>query len=168
MLSQVFLDMDGVLCDFVGGASKAHGRSSGGLRGEWNLEKAWNLSCDDFWRPLLGYDFWINLRPFEWCDALLALFPLAIIATRPADSAGSYAAKYDWCKRYLGRKLIMVNTTKVHLSREGTVLIDDYDKNVEEFNEGEGRAVLFPQDWNSRWAFSGDKVDYIRSRVYES
>ena len=44
----IFLDMDGVVADFVGAACKVHGKEVEGV-GCWNFFEKWGISEDEFW-----------------------------------------------------------------------------------------------------------------------
>jgi len=53
------------------------------------------------------------------------------------------------------------------LARKGAVLIDDSDANVDAFNRGGGRGILFPQVWNSKYRLAGqDPVEYVLNEVF--
>lgn len=62
---RIYLDMDGVLCDFVGAACKLHGRDPATVT-HWNFFKDWGMTAEEFWRPIheAGEDFWANLEPY--------------------------------------------------------------------------------------------------------
>ena len=66
MSRKCFLDLDGVLVDFIGGANKLLDREDPWLRvenlGKWGGEEMYGLTPREFWDPM-GEDFWANL---EW------------------------------------------------------------------------------------------------------
>lgn len=61
----IFFDMDGVLCDFVGGALALHGRT-GVPRASvpWGIEAHLGIDPAAFWAPM-GFAFWRDLAPLH-------------------------------------------------------------------------------------------------------
>jgi hypothetical protein len=154
-----FLDLDGVLVDFVGGALAAHGRTLPIADVRWDFcTQIGFRGVDDpaFWAPL-GYDFWANLgwhadgraivgtvdRLFEGQVALL---------TSPCDTLGCAEGKREWVRRHLPEfsQRLLIGTSKHLVAGPGKVLVDDHDANVAAFRCGGGRAVLVPRPWNTR------------------
>ena len=61
-----FIDMDGVIADFVSGVCVAHGRSSPyentpGALGNFEMHEIWGISTNAFWKPCDGERFWDDL-----------------------------------------------------------------------------------------------------------
>lgn len=164
MKEQLFLDMDGILADFVTGVSQAHGRpnpylSDPGALGVWDMEKIWGMSATDLWSPTNNFNFWAGLQKMPDADEIFALACEKVgeeniaILTAPSLSGACFTGKRAWIeKNYpsLARKIIFASA-KGFLAGPGKWLIDDRDKNIEEFEAAGGRGILQPRLWNSRW-----------------
>lgn len=181
MRPRIFLDMDEVLVDFVGGACRRWGVTVEAVRsnwpvGEWDivppLSKVVNavprgqrpdwsaLTEAEFWRHIhdRGPDFWCNLEPHPWLEDLLtavrAVTPDWYIVSSPSRCPSSHAGKATWLKRYFGPLFdrFLLTPHKHLLAGPGAVLIDDREETVERFVAHGGRGILFPAYHNSRHA----------------
>lgn len=131
-VSTVYVDMDEVFVDFVGGALKAHNISKEELRaarnnymeteGEfcWSLQTLLGMTEQEFWKPVnaQGIGFWENLEPLPWCKTLFNLLNERLpdnwyVATSPGCSfyegyylsihcESSYAGKIRWMAKHFG------------------------------------------------------------------
>ncbi len=154
-----FVDVDGVLCDFVGGALRLFRREdllSSWPPGEWSIAKLLGLTEGDFWAGIdRDFVFWETLRPTaEYQDIMEAVEKRfgdnVYLLTSPSLNPACLAGKARWIKSYLPayyRKFFM-GTAKHALAGPGRFLIDDYDKNVDDWRAAGGRALLLPRPWN--------------------
>jgi 5'(3')-deoxyribonucleotidase len=157
-----FLDMDGVLANFVEGACNTHYRSwpytDINNLGKFDIEKIWGMTPAEFWAPIdkRGLNFWSDLKKMPDADAIVTLvvkkFGINNIAilTSPSDDPSCIPGKKEWIKRYypkLYRKIIF-GGAKGLLASYNKVLIDDRDKNIDEFRDGGGLSILVPRPWN--------------------
>lgn len=162
MKEYCFLDMDGVLADFVSGICKAHNRETPythiGAYGVFDMEKLWGISATQFWNPIRGKeDFWINLDKTEEADEIVNLAELRFgaenvaILTAPSIDPVSISGKREWIKKYYPQfeKKIIFASAKKFLAGHGNVLIDDRDKNIIEFTHAGGIGIRVPRLWNS-------------------
>lgn len=132
----VYIDMDGVCCDF---------------------EKAWPLVAKPVWIP--GQDkevpvgFFENLEPIKGCveaiHKLAEKFDVYILSTPQWSNPNSWSEKHKWVVKHLGeplfKRLILSHHKRLN---KGDYLIDD---NVHEGFEGEHihfGSSRFP-DWES-------------------
>lgn len=46
-------------------------------------------------------------------------------------------------------------------AKSGAILIDDSDKNVENYRAAGGCAILFPQPWNKNSQYIESRTDYV-------
>jgi len=153
----IFLDMDGVLCDFVSAAFSAHGSTFNPQeypRGEFAIESVLGCTTKEFWRRIdfAGEYFWEHLEPYPWAEVLfreLQRVDEVIIATSPSRSPASYAGKQRWL-RYMGMNGVqsMFGSRKYLMAKPGRVLVDDGEHNVTPWIREGGQAVLVPQPWN--------------------
>lgn len=156
-----FLDLDGVLVNFVGGACRKHRRPNPYSRpeslGEWDCVKLIGMAEDDFWRPL-DFHFW---RLLDWMPDGREILDLVedtfgpsnvCLLTSPADNFGAVEGKRAWIKKHLPgyyRRTIF-SSAKEFMAGPDRVLIDDYVVNVDRFTEAGGLAMLVPRPWNRR------------------
>lgn len=104
----------------------------------------WNTMSREWWSRLLPYpeaiDFvrWLESGPFDICLAT---------ATVNSESA---AAKVDWIHQWLPEydQKSFIGYPKHLLAGPDSILIDDRDKNCDEFIRAGGRAILVPRAWN--------------------
>jgi 5'(3')-deoxyribonucleotidase len=172
----IFLDMDGVLCDFVTDAMAIHGRKydpNKWPKGEWDVAKVLGISVKEFWGGIRmngGEMFWAGLNPYPWAKDLvreLLKIDQVIIATAPSRAASCYSGKRTWLMDHgFGDLASMFGSEKHLLSQPGRTLIDDGVHNTTKWEEAGGRAVLVPQPWNDRQSVPAHlMVDYIIREV---
>jgi len=164
---KIFVDLDGVITDFVMPAMAFHEAE---IEGEqfypigfgWDVLGATNLvrqnrgleaiSATTFWDGL-GYEFWRSLRCYPLAPQFLQVLESVgdvYFATSPTLSSECVAGKFDWIKsnfRHMIRKFF-IGADKSVFAGPGAILIDDRDKNVDEFREAGGQAFLIPRPWN--------------------
>ena len=157
MTSVCYLDLDGVLVDFVGGALAVHGKHMPAAEVRWGFPAQIGFSgADDpaFWQPL-GFDFWANLN---WTPAgrdllagVEAIFAdRVVLMTSPCDTPGGVEGKVAWVRRNLPgySRRFFVGPAKHLAAAPGKILVDDHDANCERFRAHGGAAVLVPCPWN--------------------
>lgn len=156
MIEQVFLDMDGVLTDFIGAASRFLGLSySHEDYTDWDaIYDYYDGSVDQFWREF-PEEFWsdyIGWMP-DGKKILAVVEPYdPVILTCPGPYSGGQG-KIDWIRNHLphfyesGRYLL--GPAKMYVSRPGTILIDDGDHNIEDWEINGGWGILVPRPWNA-------------------
>ena len=155
-----FLDMDGVLVDFVGGACKLHNMPYPypALNGIWDFVEALNLNSAKFWAPM-GREFWANLKPTPEMPTIIQLLENKFgktnvcLLTSPCQTDGCIDGKMDWIKAYIPdyKRRVMFSTAKEFLAHPKTVLVDDAEHNTAPFNEHGGQGILLARPWNRRF-----------------
>lgn len=160
---KVFLDMDGVLVDFLGGLHSVFKEDYDYdvypyTLGKWNaldelrggtvpFEIIDGACCERLWAKLN----WMHdgIRIYE---AVISNFDDVTLLTTPMPNPGSWTGKYLWVKEVLGpcmaKKMIITSGSKSVVAGPDTCLIDDRDKNVKDFGEAGGSAILVPRPWN--------------------
>lgn len=114
---------------------------------------------DAFWQGITnaGEDFWVEMAELPsarelWHRINEVLPDQVSILTSPgagAAAAGSAAGKYRWVCEQLGpeftyRTIVCPSPLKCHLAKGAdgpNLLIDDYDKNIERWNEAGGVGI---------------------------
>ena len=160
---RVFLDMDGVLADFVGGVHRVHGRpncyDNPSNLGRFDIEACWGVSAEEFWEPTDTFEFWNGLDKMPDADAFVDfvcgefLTSNVAVLTAPSKACACFTGKRAWIERYYPqfKRRIIYGTAKDFLAGPNRILIDDRDRNVEEFAEHGGIGILVPRPWNSAY-----------------
>lgn len=162
--TQILLDMDGVLADFFTSALKALNANSKRdpitpqqyvEKQEFAMDKVFNITASKFWQTIETNDFWQNLKPMEHADNLLSylrMFKIPIvIASSPSFHSTCIPSKVAWLYHYYGIRVTdcMFGSKKYLMAKPGTLLIDDSQKNIDNFIHHEGQAVCIPSNWNT-------------------
>lgn len=164
----VYLDMDGVLVDFVSGLHRALGLDYSYLDypykpNKWDIFgdiiKRANLEPSYFYEinNLCTTDFWKNLG---WMHDGLEVFELVLkkfdldqiyLLTDPMPNVESATGKWMWVKENipeLYKKTIITQAPKSLFAKSNVLLIDDKNESVEGFKKAGGKACLLPRYWN--------------------
>ena len=173
MITQCLLDMDGVLADFVGGVVHAHGRpypyDMPNSLGVFDIERIWGITPQEFWAPCDGPTFWDDLAKTPEADALVfqacqKFGPSNVaILTAPSLSPHCVPGKRRWIERYYPqlKKNIIFGSAKKFLAAPNRILIDDRDKNVDDFIGAGGPAILMPRLWNRAHDRATESLDVV-------
>jgi len=161
----ILLDMDGVVCDWVGAACKAFNRDPQEVVGSWlsgtfGIEIGLGITREKLWETLdaVGEKFWAeDIKEYPWScqfySACCKLGPVCFL-TSPSTHVVSCAGKIRWLRQFTKDEKFReyVLTSHKHLlAKPINVLIDDDDEKVSSFRSAGGKAILFPQQWNSRF-----------------
>jgi 5'(3')-deoxyribonucleotidase len=177
-LEHIFLDMDGVLTDFVSATVRLHGQPDvlqNWPPGERDIPQVLHVSRTHYWNLIdaQGADFWASLEPFPWFADLVALvreFAPMTILTSPSLAPTCLDGKVQWLYSHFpkeqGRRFTdyLMGRQKHLLAQPRRVLIDDAEANVEDFRAAGGHAILFPQPWNANYAIQ-DRLAYVKSEL---
>lgn len=157
-----FIDIDGVLCDFVGGVHKAFGLSYDYNKypyslGEWFWYEEAGLTEEEV-NKVCTADFWENL---EWMhDGENSLYLIEntrrgdeiYLLSCPMKNPESTTGKIKWINKHMPKysnSFIITPVNKGILAGPDRTLFDDRDKNVDDFIKNGGEAVLVGRPWNS-------------------
>lgn len=137
MINKIYLDLDGVLCDFEKGVIDATGKP---WKDYAKKSEAWRAlyKAGDFYAKLEwtvdGKELW------EYCKN----YNVEILTGIPM---GNWAQKQkrNWCYRYLN-DTVCVNTVfaseKQNFATPDSLLIDDNARNIEQFITKGGQGIL--------------------------
>ena len=170
----ILLDMDGVLANFVRGCCRACGRDDSKIietwpPEEWNLDVVLKMPIEELWKYVNegGSNFWATLDEYEWakelyveCKKRADVYFLTAPSTHPLSLAG----QLEWIYKFTGdssHKNYLMGSPKFLCAKPDNVLIDDSDKNCNNFIKAGGKAILVPQPWNKQYSFKGPKVQYV-------
>ena len=141
LLYKIFLDMDGVICDFEGGFEKL---SPNKTFDEYEEADAWKIINDagvDFWATLPwldgGKELWNALKPYN-----------PTILSRPSRSKDSITGKIKWIEDNLADEndklpKYIIETDKAKYSGTNRILIDDDSDNIENWEDADGIGILY-------------------------
>lgn len=172
-----FLDMDGVITDFVTAMCMAHGRANPYIDAEaplsYHMEDIWGISAEEFWKPANTADFWLNIPPTPWKDRVLAMVyedfgvKNVYILTSPSASPAATAGKVAWIQKNIPdlARQFFVGPKKEALAHPDAFLIDDHDENVGRFKRAGGDGSVFPQPWNSAGFGCHDWAHYVQEDI---
>ena len=147
MQYKIYCDMDGVLADFTGAISKQFYDGK-----PWDeLKKQHKEKWQDTFRPQIMLDtkFWQDL-PYApgaqhlW-DYIKGYNPFILSAYATWDEESCKKGKRLWLAKYVrvpeSRVILCERQDKVKYASPTSILIDDYDKNVREWNAHGGIGI---------------------------
>ena len=186
---QIYLDMDEVLVDFVGGVCALHNITKDHLQAHWPIG-TWGmvdptvlaLGLQDvippenrerwFWDVIGSHRyFWENLKTLPWTEDVLKLVckydPDFHIVSSPSQCVTSYTGKVWWLKDKIGSAFnqFFLSPHKHLLAQPGTVLIDDREANVEKFVKCGGAGIVFPTHYNLLFSDRANPVKFVSERL---
>lgn len=177
MKYQIFIDMDGVFVDFLGGCfdwfepeDKTMDDWPTGVWGDDKLLKEmFGYSGNMFWRMLNEY-FWSNLKwQPDGKDFIKYISPFKpVILTSPAYKSAT--GKQIWIRNnvseYYKDRRYLIGPAKKYIARPNAILIDDCDKNIEDWVKAGGVGILYPRKWNRFHKIADDdSLDFVISYV---
>lgn len=142
----IYVDMDGVLCNFLKGASDATGY-------DLKQHSQWEQIKGTHWKTIskMGSRFWARLpwmpdgkklwnfvKPYE--PRILSAFPQA-----EQNKQFAIDGKKEWIRKNLsGVKEINIvrGQEKQNFARKGAILIDDSPRNIKQFIQAGGIGIL--------------------------
>jgi len=137
---QIFLDMDGVICDFNGRFKEMIGRSPKEFESLYGteafkekvLEKGEEFWSEMNWLPD-GKLLWNYLKKYS-----------PNILSKPLDPVKCVNGKIGWLYKHLGRNIAYnFSTEKEEYAHEYAILIDDNEDNCTAFRNAGGKAILY-------------------------
>jgi 5'(3')-deoxyribonucleotidase len=168
----ILCDVDGVLADMVGAVFKQFHKPYDPAKlppGEYDLCRL--LATPGTELPLYvltdtcdNTKFWSEIPIFPWAkDLVTGLQSLGMVAfcSNALWSEAMCSPRVEWLRHHFGSiapcAATIFASDKWHLARPDVLLVDDCDQYVRAFRQAGGKAVLFPQPWNSRHYESGNQ-----------
>lgn len=174
-ITQILLDQDGVVADFVGGCCRLFGQPYPYITpdslGCWEIEKLFGISGHLMWEAINHTsDFWSGLAKTTEADALVNLATQTVgvnnvgILTAARMQPNVILGKNAWIRgNYPQLKdRVLVGQAKEFCAGPHRLLIDDKDSNIQKFREGGGLAILVPRHWNSAHADAHASLTRVR------
>lgn len=168
----IYLDMDGVLTDFVGATAKLfnfegdiysqwiHLLDKYNVKDKYSIEGVLSITTDNLWSTIdrAGITFWSRMAYYNWAFILyeeLEKYGDVIILTSPSLSVNSWAGKVQSIQTEFGHRfedfILCPSLLKSKLANINSILIDDSEANISAFTKAGGKAILLPQPWNSAY-----------------
>lgn len=179
MIKRIFLDMDGVLCNFVHAVSNLFGMTEEELYRKWepgvyDVCNPLGISDEEMWKVIetQGKGHWANLKPFSWTQELWELcnsYAPTVILTSPSRDPQCLAGKVEWMNEHLGNgepfRKFLIGPVKEFCAAPGHILIDDSGEKCSEFYAGGGFPITFPQIWNIKYNEVNRKIEYVKETL---
>ena len=175
----VYLDMDGVIVDFVSGLHRALGlyyipELYPYKRGQYDMFPAAVLATqgrhtmDSLYRICHTAPFWARMGWDRHGQLLKGIVEKhadqVYIASYPMDHPDAWVGKLHWINENMPAyktKLILMTAHKEILARPDAILVDDRDDNIDKFVAAGGQGYLVPQPWNSKYAVFDSETDWL-------
>lgn len=162
-MKRIFLDMDGVLVDYYGGVLRATIGDTNpwpykSTPGKWNFYEEHGVTTGQV-APLMDADFYSELKwlpdgreILELCEATVGPRNVFLLSS-PWDTNGCFEGKMEWVRRNMKgyERRVLIGPCKEACAHPDACLIDDADKNCNAFAACEGKAILYPRPWNSKY-----------------
>lgn len=163
ILSAIYLDLDGVLVDFVAGVLRAFDLSPAlvcdvpgwdAIPATISKHLGETVTDADMWRRIEGASFWAGLtwteHGRELYEACASTGLPVVFMSSPCNDPYSAAGKLQWLAREIpgGARRYALSPCKHHMAHRGALLVDDSGRNCAKFREHGGKAFLWPAPWN--------------------
>lgn len=164
----IYVDMDGVICNFIQSAIEAHegvspvGDLSPSEIYRWDFFEEYGLTWAEFFAPINEWkDFWRYIPAYDTAHDFLdrlrqmtadsGLNCEIVFCSAPIDTEDCYSGKLTWLKTnnlmQPGETLMLVKD-KTKLIRPDAILIDDRQSTVDAWRTQGAMGVLYPRQWN--------------------
>lgn len=157
----IYIDMDGVLADFITGVATLADMPEHGTFGD---EPPTGYKLEETFRPGVwdeidnaGEEWWEKLSPYSWFECWrndIRDNSEVVLLTAPSLSPHAWSGKVRWIQRHFGRhfrNLVLCPAKHKRLLCHGPtdVLIDDSNVNISQWCSAGGLGVLWPMPWNT-------------------
>lgn len=190
----IFLDMDGVLYDFVGGVLRAFQLETSvydirtfwlqNMPGTYETEKVLSaylgkhITDQDMWDKIdvLGNTFWTSLKTFPWARDLYDLSCRLVgqenvhILSSPARDPVSASGKLQALANFLppsARRNYILTKHKHYCAGDGRILLDDYPEHIDHFDAHGGYGILVPQPWNDLHMLAEKTYTHLNEKLVQ-
>jgi 5'(3')-deoxyribonucleotidase len=150
---RLFIDLDGVVGDWVGQACKTFkiDRTDPAVHDLLKHELGIRRLIDDrdMWKTInsLGAKWWDDIQLFPWSHTLVSRLKEVgnvCFLTSPSFSASAAAGKMTWLPRNFPNTPFIITRYKEFCAGPDSILIDDHVSNIERFEAAGGHGFHFP------------------------
>jgi 5'(3')-deoxyribonucleotidase len=186
----IYVDVDGVLVDFVGhtyrevfGLDENQAHKAMLTTDGWDRMPAvltehlgTQVTDTDLWRRIASYGaaFWEDIPWLPWGEMVMEMVEEinipSMLLTTPTHYPESAAGKLQWIDKAAPSfsRSYALCPCKHLVARPNALLIDDSEKNVHEFEEHGGQAFLVPQPWNHKrdqYCTKGSWINELEDKI---
>ena len=140
---KIYVDMDQVLCDFMRSAEKVAGEPYGSTGISKDEKKSMIVAKKDFWHTLEWMDDGKNLWKYITSNSE---HEVNILSAYASWDPNSKPGKRVWVKKNLKPKpnkiFLVKREQKQNFADKNSILIDDYKRNIKDWESAGGQAVL--------------------------
>lgn len=177
---RLFLDMDGVLCNWDKGCHLLHGLKHDqnnwpykfGPEG-WHFYKEIPMTVPQLFK---GQDreFWANL---EWmpdgkeilrsCESKFG--DNVCLLTSPYDNTGAVDGRKDWIKKHMPKYVHkhLIGDPKEFCAHDEAILVDDCEDNIKKWRDAGGIGVLVPRPYNSLFKMRRASAAVVEAQLHQ-
>lgn len=151
----MYVDMDGVLVDYFGGALARFGRPVEDVHDTdgW-LPTVLGVTLQEVVDATNDVEFWSGLDRMPDADRLLeaceAAGDFTYLLTSPGDTPRAAEGKRLWVRRNYPRleENLIIAHRKEACASTSSILVDDFERNTLAFHAEGGSSILVPRPWN--------------------
>ena len=154
---RIFLDLDGVVVDWIGGSCKVTGLDTEEKENRKRLKKGdriyniLGISEKEMWKKIDATEnWWEDLELLPWgkklYDALSRVGSVCFL-TSPSDNSNSFSGKAEWIKKYFPNTEFLIGKPKEFCAAPNSILVDDSDHKINKFRKWKGNAFLWPNQY---------------------
>lgn len=181
-LHTIYLDMDGVLADFVGGVLREYDIDVGEQKNikSWDFFSHFEIDEGYFWSVKAArIGFWRDLEPYPYAKEVIDVcrkYAEQVLLCTSGGCPAAASGKNDWAKKHfdISSKDVIHIVDKWRLAyMPGTILIDDSEINLAHWHNACTAAnrglyawsILFPQPWNTSRHFVDTRLAYLQRNL---
>jgi 5'(3')-deoxyribonucleotidase len=161
-MTYLYLDVDGVLADFIGGCERLFERRIPQDRQvDWHFYRDWGLTDRSFWNAIreMGREFWEDLAVKDSGRRLVKALEIwrpkvdITFLTAPAPWPEAVAGRIAWLQRHFPQFPVITCPTglKHRLAAPGRALIDDNEETCSAWELLGGQVLVWPAPTNRNW-----------------
>jgi 5'(3')-deoxyribonucleotidase len=181
MSKKILLDLDGVIVDCVQGVIQHHGLEIVEWKtpGQYDMREGLGIK-KDFWKGI-DFDFWANLKPTKDAYEIMSLIrnnfnenDIGIMTLLPLkwgmphnQLSDCILGKIKWLDKYFPNLIdnFFIGSTKHFIAHKDIILLDDSDKNINDFELEGGIGIFCPRAWNSKYEYRNNTVEYVENQL---
>jgi hypothetical protein len=128
----------------------------------YHARKEEYLKSTDTFLASLPYSFWISIKKYPWADELINLIKTVmpdfkiVLCTAILPTQSAHSARLAILTKYFADFPFIFTQDKHLLAKYNTILIDDFQNNITNFNVAGGYGITFPQYWNDYHSFDAN------------
>ena len=171
-IDTILLDLDGVIRDWDGAIfdkfDMPYVETFTYPKIRCMVIKEHGISNSYFWE-LQDREFWVNIGIYKWAYELTSLLPYDKVYIMTAPTKNNAGWSQEWIRKnmpeFFKDKKYLIGPAKHLCANPTSLLIDDYDININKFQECGCNTITFPQTWNRFKHLTKDRILYIKQQL---